>query len=341
MRSKRDGEHPARGPRLVVAMTENSLHKQGALAADDRLIEVKVGQIRRWSVAGSQQELPQPYAKIDIRKMRGVSGCGYSARRLFFLTNHMPAANLEHLWHADSQGRELRVVFSAPKLITVWWGDDAIDAAEMAGFAERLMAQRDRALAALPPESRQLAAEYLALLERSGLLAFVLTGRDALGRPTTSALPVTKVGRWLRAAMLGQRELRDQLAKTITGRAQRWTYGDPAVVQSASELLARGYFGPVPSDDEIAWLAGIISQATAGDRNIDQRTAQAVIRSALGPADLAGITSDHRLLVLGIMVGTLGPWLKLDQATVDTLVGEAERMAFKRGAHPSLAPPEA
>ena len=215
MRSKRTGNEPARGPRLVVAMTESSLHKQGALAADDRLIEVKVGQIRKWSIVGSQQELPQPYAKIDIRKMRGVSGCGYSARRLFFLTNHMPIANLEHLWHVTSQGRQLRMVFSAPKLITVWWGDDALDAAELAGFAERLMAQRDRALAALSPESRQLATDYLALLQRSGLLAFVLADRDAGGRPGDSALPITKVGRWLRAAMLGQRELRDQLAKTL------------------------------------------------------------------------------------------------------------------------------
>ena len=318
-------------------MTESSLHKQGALAADDRLIEVKVGQIRKWSVVGSQQELPQPYAKIDIRKMRGVSGCGYSARRLFFLTNHMPIANLEHLWHVTSQGRQLQVAFSAPKLITVWWGDDALDPAELAGFAERLMAQRDRALAALPPESRQLATDYLALLQRSGLLAFVLADRDTGGHPGDSTLPITKVGRWLRAAMLGQRELRDQLAQTLTGRAQRWAYGDPAVLQTASELLARGYFGPVPDDDEIAWLAGIICQALAGHRTVDQRTAQAVIRSALGPADLAGIASDGRFLVLSLMVGVLGRWLNLDQATVDTLLGEAERMAFKRGAHPSLA----
>jgi len=238
----------------------------------------------------------------------------------------------------SSQGKTLRVVFSAPKLITVCRGDETEDAAELAGFAERLMDQRDRARAELPPESRQLAADYLVLLQRTGLLAFVLGDRNTDGRPGDSALPVTKVGRWLRAAMLGQRELRDQLAKTMTGRAQRWTYGDPAVVQTASELLARGYFGPLPRDDEIEWLAGIVCQATAGDRNIDQRTAQAVIRSALGPADLAGITSDHRFLVLSIMVGLLGPWLELDQTTVDTLIGEAERMAFKRGAHPSLAP---
>ena len=65
-------------------MTESSLHKQGALAADDKFIEVNVGQIQEWSAVGAQQELPQPYAKLDIRKIRGMSGCGYSARRLFF-----------------------------------------------------------------------------------------------------------------------------------------------------------------------------------------------------------------------------------------------------------------
>lgn len=339
MRSRRKDKQPARGPWPVVAMTESSLHKQGALAADDHFIEVKVGQIQQWSVFGSQQELPQPYAKIDIRRLRGMSGCGYSSRRLFFLTNGMPMANLEYLWHVDSRGRELRVVFSAPKLTTVWWGDDTEPAAEMAGFAERLVAQRDRALAELPPESRQLAGDYLALLQRSGLLAAVLTDREADGRPgASSALPRTYVGRWLRAAILGQRELRDQLAKTLNGRAQRWNYGEPAVVQTASELLARGYFGPVPSDRDIAWMADLICQALADDRSVDPRTAQAVIRSALGRADLAGVTSDDRFLVLSVMIGLLGRWLDLREATVDTLLGEAERMAFNRGAHPRLAP---
>jgi len=321
-------------------MTERSLRKHGALAADDQLIEVRIGKVEQWSLVGSKQPLPRPYAKVDIRQIRGVSGCGYSARRLFILTNGMPFANLEYLWHVDSQRRVLRVVYSAPKLITVSLRDESDDAAALAGFAERLRAQRDRALAALPAEARQLAADHLAVLQRSGLLAAVLMERERDAGPGASDLPRTNVGRWLRATMLDQRELRDKLAKTLNGRAQRWNYGEPAVVQAASELLARGCFGPVPNDEEVAWLAGLICRAVAEDRTVDAQTAEAVITSALGSTDVAEVPSDDRFVILTVLAGFLSTWLDLDQATVDKLLGEAERMAFERGAHPALAPRE-
>ncbi|HSR86480.1 MAG TPA: hypothetical protein VLM11_20085, partial [Streptosporangiaceae bacterium] len=229
MSGNRSGERPARGPRLLIAITEKYLRKRHVVAADDHLIEFKVGKVQHWAVAGSKQPLPPAHVRLDIRQLRGLSSCSYSAHRMFLVlgSEGIRFANLEFVWHADSRERVLRLVFSSPQLTVVWWEPDAGEnEAALAGFAARIIAQRDRALAGLPPESRRRAADHLATLKRSGLLAAALAEQaaspDAAGSayPGSPALPRTYVGRWLRAAMLDQRELRDELATTLNGGAR-------------------------------------------------------------------------------------------------------------------------
>jgi hypothetical protein len=85
--------------------------------------------------------------------------------------------------------------------------------------------------------------------------------------PGSSALPRTFVGRWLRASMLGQRELRDQLVKTLNGGNRGWNDDEPAVLKAACALIARRYFGDTPDDDEISDVARMIMEATAGEKD--------------------------------------------------------------------------
>ena len=175
MRGNHDSGQLRRGPRVIIAMTERELRKNHALADGDRIIEWKQGRIEAWSVAGTHQPLPRAFVKLDISPLRGLSSCSYSARRLYFGSNARLFADLEAVWHASSDGAVLRVVFSSPRLTAIRWrSDEAEDAAALASFAERIMAQRDSRLAEVPADARQRAAECLTELKLSGRLAAAL-----------------------------------------------------------------------------------------------------------------------------------------------------------------------
>jgi hypothetical protein len=133
---------------VIIAMTERDLRKNHALADGDRIIEWKQGRIEAWSVAGTRQPPPQAFAKLDISPLSGLSSCSYSSRRLYFGSNARLIADLEAVWHASSDGAVLRAVFSSPRLTAIRWrSDEAEDAAALASFAERIMAN---ATAGLP-----------------------------------------------------------------------------------------------------------------------------------------------------------------------------------------------
>jgi hypothetical protein len=126
-------------------------------------------------VAGTRQPPPQAFAKLDISPLSGLSSCSYSSRRLYFGSNARLIADLEAVWHASSDSAVLRAVFSSPRLTAIRWrSDEAEDAAALASFAERIMAQRDSRLAEVPADARQRAAEYLTELKLSGRLVAAL-----------------------------------------------------------------------------------------------------------------------------------------------------------------------
>ena len=55
--------------------------------------------------------------------------------------------------------------------------------------------------------------------------------------------PSTVVGKFLRAALLDQRELRRQLTTTLNNGKPGWNGDEPAVVEAACEIAVREYFG--------------------------------------------------------------------------------------------------
>ncbi len=154
-------------------MTEEGLRKRGALPAGDHLLEWRQGRVEYWSVGGAGQPVPRASSKAP--QLRGLVSCSYSSQRLFFGSKGTLFTDLEWLWHTGASGEVLRVVFSWPQLIVVCWrSDEAEDAGALAGFAERIGAQRERRLAELPQETRQQVANGLAELQRKGLLAAAL-----------------------------------------------------------------------------------------------------------------------------------------------------------------------
>jgi hypothetical protein len=159
----------------------------------------------------------------------------------------------------------------------------------------------------------------------------------------TSALPRTFVGRWLRAAMLDQRGERDRLVRTLNGgSATGWNNDEPAVVEAAAELVLRRYLGPgEPDPDKAGSLAHAVT-AGLGEikRPLDAHHADAVIRSALGmPSPVFDALKPGDKYVLRMAAASIASvTMELDEAAVDELLREAERLAFERGFHPPLVP---
>jgi hypothetical protein len=58
--------------------------------------------------------------------------------------------------------------------------------------------------------------------------------------------PGSCVGLWLRALLLDQRELRDQLRVTLNGGEAGWNYDEPAVVEAVCLVALRRLFPAGP-----------------------------------------------------------------------------------------------
>jgi hypothetical protein len=155
----------------------------------------------------------------------------------------------------------------------------------------------------------------------------------------SSALPRTFVGRWLRAAMLDQREERDRLVRTLNGgKATGWNDDEPAVVQAATELVLSRYYSS--SDQELGGLIALVNEVlVTGNCAKDIPKAEVVIHSAVGD-DTPGIEMMRvdRYRLRALAVGLASAKLELSAADVDSVLREAERTAFEQGFHPPLVP---
>jgi hypothetical protein len=152
--------------------------------------------------------------------------------------------------------------------------------------------------------------------------------------------PSTYMGRWLRAALLNQVELRNRLNTTLNNGKPGWNSDEPAIMEAALELAAREYFG---DDYDVRAITEFVTRLRARIRSVQPQPrleTEAVIRSALGEADV--ITSDiHpqkklsiQLRVLALITVLLG-W---DEPKVDRVIVAAETKAIERGWNPPRLP---
>jgi hypothetical protein len=164
---------------------------------------------------------------------------------------------------------------------------------------------------------------------------------DLLKHSGTTALPRTYVGRWLRAGMLDQREERDRLVRALNGgSATGWNDDEPAVVQAAIELVLSRYYGSRAADPSgLESLVTPVNEALVADSHPDDvEKAEAVIHSAAGD-DTRGIEMVARIdryRLRAVTVALASAQLELSDADVDSVLREAERVAFEQGFHPPL-----
>jgi hypothetical protein len=152
------------------------------------------------------------------------------------------------------------------------------------------------------------------------------------------AKPRTYVGQWLRAAFLRQRELRKELQATLNGGVPGWNNDEPAVVKYACQAVVRQLFGNERNIKDIMTFVEDLQTATKGDPPIDQRKAGSLIREALGIADIdaSDIDPGQQFVLTSMIAGTAAMLLDLDEAAVDEIITESERIAFEHGWKPRL-----
>jgi hypothetical protein len=135
-------------------------------------------------------------------------------------------------------------------------------------------------------------------------------------------------------------ELRAQLRSTLNGGKETgWNDDEPAVIEAACELAVRLLF---PEDYDVRTITAFVSElraATGNNPPLDQLKAEAVIRSALGDADvvIGDITSAQKLHLRISVITLLTFKLDLDEPAIDKLIIDSERIASERGWHPPLA----
>ncbi|MBO0786230.1 MAG: hypothetical protein J2P33_09150 [Actinobacteria bacterium] len=134
--------------------------------------------------------------------------------------------------------------------------------------------------------------------------------------------------------------MREQLRSTLNGgKKTGWNDDEPAVIEAACEVAVRLFF---PEDYDVRTITAFVSELrtpTDNDPSLDQLKAGAIIRFALGEADV--VTDDIaplQKLHIRISVITLLTFkLDLDESAIDKLIIDSERIAFDRGWHPPLA----
>ena len=153
-------------------------------------------------------------------------------------------------------------------------------------------------------------------------------------RPPTPG-PQTIVGQWLRALLLDQRELRDELAARLNGGQKGWNRDEPAVVEAVCEILVRRLFPPGVSPGPIASLAADVRRVAEGALPA-QQAIEALVRAALdGPGpDTPAVPPPQAYRVHVLVIAFVRGRLPLHEAAIDQVILAGERIASERGRHP-------
>jgi hypothetical protein len=225
------------------------------------------------------------------------------------------------------------------------------DCNELAGF-EELVGFVDRIRVRAKDRRAGFSADWQARIENRAseitASASFESGLASLDEAAADAVrlgPRTVIGLWFRAMCLGMTEERDRLSDQLNGGKPGWNDDEPAVLQAASELAARRYFGPKPSADQVAATAAQVAEADRRGADLSGRAGslpdksyiQAVIRYDIAdrPAGWDNIRPSVALHIRGafiiFVIMTLDIVFELDQ-----LIRAAEALAFERGMNPPL-----
>lgn len=152
------------------------------------------------------------------------------------------------------------------------------------------------------------------------------------------AKPRTYVGQFLRAMILRDKELQEEMRRGLNGGNPGWNSDEPVVVELACERILRLHFGQEYNARDIAEFLDLLELSAAGDPPIDRPKVEILIRGAIGEpgAEAKDIPRSQKFVLQGIMAPLAAFLLELDESLVDEIIADSERLAFERGWHPPL-----
>ena len=164
---------------------------------------------------------------------------------------------------------------------------------------------------------------------------------DRLWKAATTPWPRTCVGQWLRALLLNQQALRDRLKLTLNGGKPGWNHDEHFVVGSVCEIAVRKLF---PAGLDIREVAAFVTDMRSRIHSTtppDQHVCEAMIRDAFRDqsVDFTDISVGEIFHAQCAITVTAIRNLGLDDAAIDEMIVEGERLAFYAGRHPPLDRP--
>lgn len=349
-------EAPSRpGPAVEVRVIERFLRKKQLLEKNERIVELKQGRIRRWLVDGSDQTAPKSRGLERVPAFSGVATLSYSPRCLFFVGMGRFAmvdlSFIARIW--CTAPRSVCVIYwtveaeSTGTVASIRWDFSELKSFDdLVGFADRIRLRALDRRAGFSLDWQARIESRLSEITDSPNFESELAALDETAADAVRLGPRTVVGQWFRAMSLGMTEERDLLSHMLNGGKPGWNDDEPAVIQAASELAARRYFGPTASADQIATAAAQVVEADRRGADLrgragslpDKTYVQAVLRHDTGdrPAGWDNIRPSVALHIRGAFIVFVVTALDI-VFELDTLIRDAEALAFARGLNPPRA----
>jgi hypothetical protein len=142
----------------------------------------------------------------------------------------------------------------------------------------------------------------------------------------------------MRAALLRQRDRRNELQGTLNDGKPGWNDDEPAVVELVCQMAVRRFFADGRGMQDIATVVDAVQQASEDDMAVDRLEVEALIRKALGEDEIGtkSIGNGKKFILRIWITGAVVFLLNLDEATVDETITDSELLAFEQGWKPPL-----
>jgi len=155
------------------------------------------------------------------------------------------------------------------------------------------------------------------------------------------ARPRTVMGLWLRALIMRDTALIEELGRQLNGGRSGWNDDEAGVIQAACDLAVRSYFRPGYDIRAIIEVVSFIREADQSGGRVPhgQPEMVAVIRHALGETnvDVRGINAQVAFEVQIAVTGFIAWKSDSTEQQVHELITEAEQLALSRGWDPPMA----
>jgi hypothetical protein len=130
------------------------------------------------------------------------------------------------------------------------------------------------------------------------------------------------MGQFLRAMILRDKELREEMRRNLNGGRPGWNSDEPAVVELACQRFLRLLFDKEDAADSIAEFLNLVELSAAENPPIDRPKVEMLIREMIGEAnaDAKGIPRSPRFVLQGMMAPLAAFRLELDEGIIDLVM---------------------